>query len=92
MPLPPSFLFSQSNLQDYTDCPRRFYLKYIQNLAWPSIESEPIKENEHFRILGEIFHKMVHQFYLGISSDRLSEMVGDPLLSNWWGKFPVPTG
>lgn len=87
MLLPPTFLFSQSNLQDYTDCKRRFYLKYIQKLAWPSIESEPIEETEHFRLQGEIFHKMVHQFFLGISSDRLSSMVGDILLGTWWDNF-----
>jgi CRISPR/Cas system-associated exonuclease Cas4 (RecB family) len=87
MPLSPTFLFSQSNLQDYSDCKRRFYLKYLQKLAWPSIESEPIEETEHFRLQGEIFHKMVHQFFLGISSERLSSMVGDILLGTWWENF-----
>ena len=27
--LPVNFTFSQSSLQDYTDCPRRFQLRYI---------------------------------------------------------------
>jgi CRISPR/Cas system-associated exonuclease Cas4 (RecB family) len=87
MPLSPSFLFSQSNLQDYSDCPRRFYLKHIRRLAWPSIESEPIQENEHFRLQGDMFHKMVHQFFLGIPPERLSNFSDDLLLRNWWDNF-----
>jgi len=87
MILPPSFTYSQSSLQDYADCPRRFYLKHLLKLAWPSIESEPIQENEHFRLQGELFHKMVHQFLIGIPAEKLSGMASDALLTDWWGNF-----
>jgi len=87
MTLPEDFLFSQSSLQDYWDCKRRFFLKHIRKLAWPSIESEPIHENEHFRLQGEVFHKMVHQFLIGIPPERLSGMTSDILLGTWWENF-----
>jgi hypothetical protein len=41
-----AFQFSQSNLQDFVDCQRRFQLRYLLRLAWPAVESEPIMENE----------------------------------------------
>ncbi len=40
MALPSDFQFSQSSLQDYVDCPWRFYLRYIRQLAWPAIVAE----------------------------------------------------
>ena len=32
---------SQSSLQDYVDCARRFQLRYLDRLSYPAIESEP---------------------------------------------------
>jgi CRISPR/Cas system-associated exonuclease Cas4 (RecB family) len=87
MPLPSTFIFSQSNLQDYVDCPRRFYLKHLLHLAWPSIESEPVQENELFRLRGERFHKMVHQLLIGIPVDRISSQNTDVTLASWWKSF-----
>jgi hypothetical protein len=87
MPLPPTFIFSQSNLQDYVDCPRRFYLKHLLHLAWPSIESEPVQENELFRLQGERFHKMVNQLFIGIPVDRISSMDTEVTLASWWENF-----
>jgi len=34
--LPAPFTFSQSSLQDYYDCPRRFELRYLSRLIWPA--------------------------------------------------------
>lgn len=87
MALSTSFFFSQSNLQDYNDCPRRFYLKYIRKLAWPAVESEPVQDNEHFRLQGELFHKLIHQFFLGIPAEKLSALATDALLAGWWENF-----
>ncbi len=87
MVLPTTFIFSQSNLQDYVDCPRRFYLKHLLKLAWPSIESEPVQENEHFRLQGERFHKMIHQLVIGIPVEKISSMNADIVLTSWWENF-----
>ncbi len=60
------FSFSQHNLQDYVDCPRRFQLKYIQKVAWPAIQSEPVLELERQMNLGVRLHRILHQMYLGL--------------------------
>ena len=57
MPLPPDFQFSQSSLQDFETCPRRFELRYLQRLSWPAIESEPIQVAERLAQLGADFHR-----------------------------------
>ncbi|MCA9982517.1 MAG: PD-(D/E)XK nuclease family protein, partial [Anaerolineales bacterium] len=36
--LPETFAFSQSSLQAYEDCPRRFWLAYVEQLPWPAVE------------------------------------------------------
>ena len=57
--LPPTFTFSQSSLQDYFDCPRRFQLRYIEQVAWPAVETEPMLENERRQQAGLHFHRLV---------------------------------
>jgi CRISPR/Cas system-associated exonuclease Cas4 (RecB family) len=84
MTLPTDFQFSQSSLQDYVDCPRRFYLRYARRLAWPAIEAEPPLENERYLHKGEAFHRLVHQHVLGLPSERLSSTITDEELRLWW--------
>ena len=43
------FGFSQSSLQDYSNCPPHFQLHYLDRMAYPAAESEPALENEHVR-------------------------------------------
>jgi hypothetical protein len=85
--LPPGFSFSQGSLQDYTDCARRFLLRYLLRLAWPALESEPVLENERRMQQGERFHRMAQQYWLGVPSERLEAMIDDPELRAWWGPF-----
>jgi hypothetical protein len=88
MPLSPDFSFSQQNLQDYLDCPRRFQLRYIQRLAWPAVQSEPILEQERHMQLGERFHRLVQQHQLGLPAEVLESTAGsDPDLSIWWKSY-----
>jgi RecB family exonuclease len=87
MNLPRHFQFSQSNLQDFVDCRRRFYLKHILRLAWPAIEAEPVLENERAIDLGQHFHHLVHQFILGIPLDQISIPESDHELAAWWQNF-----
>lgn len=89
----PNFQFSQSNLQDYIDCPRRFELRHIQHLRYPSIESEPQLEREAHQRRGVAFHRLLHQYHSGVPATIISQTVMDDHLSRWWGNFlraPLP--
>lgn len=85
--LPVPFSFSQSSLQDYSKCERRFYLRYIEQLSWPSIESEPVLENERRQMEGQIFHRIVQQFWLGLPIDKLTRSANSTTLGHWWENF-----
>jgi CRISPR/Cas system-associated exonuclease Cas4 (RecB family) len=85
--LPTPFTFSQSSLQDYVDCPRRFELRYIEKLDWPAVEAEPVAENERRMADGNFFHRLAQQFLLGLPADKLSRLAASPDLSRWWDNF-----
>jgi CRISPR/Cas system-associated exonuclease Cas4 (RecB family) len=85
--LDPYFSFSQSSLQDYVDCPRRFQLRYIEHLAWPAIETEPLLENERRLREGQLFHRMVQQHLIGLPVEKLTALAGTPDLSRWWKNY-----
>jgi CRISPR/Cas system-associated exonuclease Cas4 (RecB family) len=88
MTLPANFQFSQGSLQDYVDCPRRFQLKYVEKLAWPALEIEPALKSENYLQQGAIFHRLVQQFLLGISVEKLSLLAEtDTNLIQWWNNF-----
>jgi hypothetical protein len=87
MPLPTDFVFSQNNLQDFIDCPRRFQLKYLLHTAWPAPASEPVEEHDRLIQLGSEFHRMVHQYYLGIPEDKISRWIDSTDLKDWWESF-----
>ena len=85
--IPGPFAFSQSSLQDYADCARRFQLRYIEQLRWPAVESEPVKENEQRQLEGQIFHRLVQQHLLGLPSDKLSRLATTSNLERWWENY-----
>lgn len=88
MPLPDDFAFSQHNLQDYLDCPRRFQLRYLERMAWPAVQSEPILDQERHMQLGEQFHRLVQQHQLGLPVEVLSETArNDTDLLTWWQDY-----
>ncbi len=88
MTLPKGFLFSQSNLQDYVDCQRRFQLRHILHLHWPAVEAEPYLENERMIDQGAQFHKIVRQYLIGVPEDQISKtMSGDEVIELWWNNF-----
>jgi hypothetical protein len=74
-------------LHDFSDCERRFYLRYIEQLAWPAVESEPVMENERRQLEGEIFHRLVQQYWLGLPVEKLSRLANSPELSQWWSNY-----
>lgn len=85
--LPAGFLFSQSNLQDYVDCRRRFLLRYLFNVAWPGLESEPALESERFMRLGERFHRLAQQYFIGAPPQALEGSIREDELLQWWKQF-----
>ena len=87
MPIAPDFQFSQSSLQDYVDCQRRFQLRYLTRQAWPAVEVEPIFDKENFLRQGAIFHRMAQQHILGLPAERVLAANADPELHRWWGNF-----
>lgn len=84
MVLPGDVQFSQSSLQDYVDCPWRFYLRYVRRLAWPAIVAEPALEHERHLLQGSEFHHLIHQHELGISAEGLSAVITEENLGRWW--------
>jgi hypothetical protein len=85
--LQPPFNFSQSSLQDYADCPRRFQLRYLDKLIYPAEETEPALENEKHLQEGQQFHRLAQQFLLGIPTDKLAPLANTPNLQRWWENF-----
>ena len=78
---------SQTSLQDYNDCPRRFELRYIQQLAYPAIETEPALENEKHQKEGEYFHRLAQQYFVGIPAEQISKRANTDNLQRWWENF-----
>jgi hypothetical protein len=84
--LPGDFVFSQSNLQTYVDCPRRFWLTYIQRLPWPAVEAGPVQEYEYVMRLGQAFHRAVQRAEAGIPPDLIASQLDDPL-DGWFASY-----
>jgi len=78
---------SQSSLQDYHDCPRRFELRYLQRLAYPAIETEPALENEKHQKEGEYFHRLIQQHLIGIPAGQVSKLANTDNLQRWWENY-----
>lgn len=87
MKLPSDFLFSQSNLQDYADCPRRFYLRQVRRLAWPALLAEPALKHERHLQQGTDFHRLVHQQALGLPQEGLTRTAVGEDLRRWWRNY-----
>lgn len=78
---------SQSSLQDYYDCPRRFELRHLQRLVYPAVETEPALENEKHQQEGEYFHRLVQQHLIGIPAGRVGRLANTPNLQRWWENY-----
>ncbi len=85
--LPQGFRLSQRALEDYTACPRRFYLRYLRHLHWPT---PPQDEEAHLVRMrrGARFHRLVQRHLLGLPADLLRrEAESDPDLARWWRAY-----
>ncbi len=92
MTLPEHFDFTQGNLQDYLDCPYRFFLRYVLRTRWPALVVEDAHEFELRMQAGAQFHRLAQQYLLGIPEAQVSEQSErDPYpdLRSWWSDFLV---
>lgn len=78
---------SQSSLQDYMDCARRFKLRYLDRLSYPAAETEPTLENEKHQQEGEYFHRLIQQHLIGIPAEQIAKFANTPNLQRWWENF-----
>ena len=85
--LPKGFVFSQSSLQDYVDCARRFQLRYIRRLAWPALETQEMIEAERLLEQGNRFHQLAQQDLIGVDVERLESSISDEDLERWWENY-----
>ncbi|MCS6772746.1 MAG: PD-(D/E)XK nuclease family protein [Anaerolineae bacterium] len=86
--LPLGFTFSQHSLNDFKDCPRRFYLKYVARQPWPLVEVSPLaldalQYREDLQ-RGARFHRWVERYWLGLPEPP---HLGDETLARWWARF-----
>ena len=84
--LPETFSFSQSSLQAFDDCARRFWLAYVQQLPWPAVEAAPVQDHERLMRLGAHFHKLVERAEIGMPMFRAVADLEDPL-AGWFSAY-----
>ena len=90
MNLPKDFVFTQSNLQDYLDCPYRFFLRYIRQTRWPALVADDAVAFEARGQIGAQFHRLIQQYLLEVPEERLSEIAESdpsPEVNLWWQDF-----
>ena len=84
--LPSTFAFSQSSLQSYVNCPRRFWLAYVEQLAWPALEASPYDEQEQQLRLGGQFHQLVERAEACMPTELLADGLDYPL-DEWFESY-----
>ena len=90
MSLPETFDFTQSNLQDYIDCPYRFNLRYVRRAKWPALVVDDALEFEQRGQTGGRFHRLIQQYLLGIPEESLTDQAAadpSPEMMAWWEDF-----
>ena len=85
--VPAGFIFSQANLNLFEACPRRFFLRYLRKMDWPSDLSPAEEERENALARGQRFHYLVQQDVLGLAAEQEVEASEDPVLVQWWSNF-----
>lgn len=81
------FTFSQSSLQDYLDCPRRFELRYLLGQRWPAPEVDDLLTFEAHLARGERFHRLVQQHQAGVPAALFKQYLTDPDLRDWFERY-----
>lgn len=85
--LPEDFMFSQSSLQDYVDCPRRFELKYLKKQRYPALQVDDVLDFEARMEQGAYFHQVVHQHLVGIPAAVLQARIQNAEVAAWFESY-----
>ncbi|MBT3345115.1 MAG: PD-(D/E)XK nuclease family protein [Gemmatimonadetes bacterium] len=80
-------VLSQSAIDTFDRCARRFYLRYVRGLDWPAPLTSTELEFEQAMRRGEHFHLLIQQHALGMEVTPMVEASGDPVLRGWWDSF-----
>ncbi len=84
--LPPGFTFSQSNLRDYLDCPRRFQWRHLERRPWPALRTSEMAAWEEAMMHGQQFHQLMFQASLGLDvSAQIA--AAPPRVRGWWNAW-----
>lgn len=88
--LPQNFSYSQSALHSFLRCERAFYLRYIQQARWPAELSAEALQAEKDRQAGVRFHRILHQYLLGlplVSLRAIASADPDSRVKTWLEAF-----
>lgn len=80
-------VFSQTALQDYVECARRFELRYLRELNWPALETGQALERELNMERGHEFHHLLHQHAMGVPVAALEATIDDEAMRFWWRNY-----
>jgi hypothetical protein len=86
-----SLNLNQGILQDFTECPRRFQFKMLDELSWPAAHTTQLDQFDQSITLGNRFHLLCHQFFSGIDITDLEPGINDPVLMEMFQSF-IPYG
>lgn len=89
-PLMYGLVFNQSNLQSFNNCEYQFLLRYVYQLEWPAPVTADLEKYESDRLAGSDFHRLVHQYFLGIDEKLLRKIAlnnRDRRISSWFETF-----
>jgi len=78
---------SQSAIDTYQRCARRFYLRYVQGLDWPAPLTSSELDFEQAMRRGEHFHLLIQQHTLGLDVTPMVEASEDHILRDWWQRY-----
>lgn len=88
--IPEGFVFSQSSLQSYLNCPRQFELRYIKKLAWPAQKYADTEKYELDLAAGQALHQAIQRYLLGFDEHLILERLQagkDPRIPIWFNNF-----
>lgn len=84
-------VLNQASLQAYLECPRRYELGFLNEAQWPAAHSSPLSKFETLTELGNRFHQLCQQFFLGLDPNLIASTISDTDVLDLWDAF-LPYG